>query len=291
MSLVGYKRQRNPTWTISGTGAQFETDVRLSDGNPAVLTTFRWLSAGSPATTDYVALRADFAQAIVPWVAMIQGLRTEAGTFPEGVLIRIFGKRSGDSGYPYDLGGNSQTARTGEFSDGDIGIVWVFDDDLDPIIGYEVRIYNDDNGSTWADDETYPQVGEVDVWQAVEASVAPGYSGSLTLTTERDRTLDSQIHEVDRIPYRECKFVLQSAVQAAFRGGGLTNGTDWEKVRAALARAESRALVVLYPNDDAQRSAIFGIATADQFVHVENSGSRRMLGGGWLVQQVPALTE
>jgi hypothetical protein len=288
MSLLGYLRPRNPTWSISGTGAQFESDVRLSDGNPGVVTALRWLSSGSPAIGQYVSLMADFSAAVVPRLAMLQGMRIEGGAYPVGAKVEIRGQRAGDVGFPYNLGGNSQSAVLVEFADGDVGVVFEFDEGLDPIVAYEVRLYNDVAGVTWATATTYPQIGEIDLWEAVPVRVAQGYSDAMESRAQRERTLDAQMHEVDWTSFRSLQIALTDATARADVMGDGIDGTDLERVRAQLVRGGNRVLVVLYPGTDLrQRSATFGVALPAPFVHISGQYYR----GGYTVEQVPAVVE
>jgi len=57
------------------------------------------------------------------------------------MVVTIKGKRSGDSNFPYLLGGNSQTSVVVQLDDGSRAIIWAFDAGLTPIIGYEIAMY------------------------------------------------------------------------------------------------------------------------------------------------------
>ena len=296
MSLLFYRRPTSPAWTIFGTGAQFESDVRLSDGNPGVLTTFRWLSEVSPVIGNYVALRADWTPAITPRGAWMLALSLEDGAFPAGVKFEVRGKRAGDTGYPYDLGGNALTEVSREMPDGSIGICWMFDDGLDPIIGIEIRIYNDVAGATWADADTYVRVGEADVSEGIELCIAHGWSTSREVRTQSQRTLGSQLHEVERVNYRILDFALAPGTGSDARLGGLANGMDWERIAALITRSGARTMVYVRTQDtsgafsgtELHASAIFGKATPEAIVHVQNSRDRYT--SGYRVEEVPAIT-
>lgn len=291
--LFGFRRPTSPTWTISGTGAQFESDIRISDGNPGVLTTFRWLSAGSPAITDYVALRADWTTPVVCRGAAMLGLRLETDDFPAGCKVEIRGKRSGDSGYPYELGGNALTEVTREKADGSIHICWAFADGLDPLVGYEVRIFNDVAASTWATADTYVQVGEADIFQMADLCVAVGWRSSLEVATESSRTLDAQLHEVERTNYRAVEFGFPPTAGDDVRRQGLPNGVDWDQIEAIVARSGARVLCYVQTTDAdgvtdydyLHSTAIFGKARPAQVVHV----AREFYTGGYRVDEVPAV--
>jgi hypothetical protein len=295
MSLLFYRRPTNPAWTISGTGAQFESDVRLSDGNPGVLTSFRWLSEVSPVIGNFVALRGDWAEAITVRGAWAIALSLESGAFPVGVKFEIRGKRAGDTGYPYALGGNSLTEVSREMPDGSLSICWRFDEGLDPLVGIEIRIFNDAAGATWADADTYVRIGEADAAEGVAVCVAPGWSLEQLDQTEEQRTRGSQLHEVERVNYRAVDVTLAPGTgDEAFRQG-LDTGSDWQRINAYLTRAFARAMVYIRTEDssgvfssiDLHATALFGRARPQRIAHVTNSRDRYT--AGWRVEEVPAI--
>jgi len=61
---------------------------------------------------------------------------------PVGTVVTIKGKRSGDSNFPYLMGGNGQMTQVVQLDDGSRGIIWAFDAGLTPIVGYEIAMYN-----------------------------------------------------------------------------------------------------------------------------------------------------
>lgn len=295
MSLLFYKRPVDPVWTISGTGAQFESDVALSDGNPGVLTAFRWLSTGSPAISDYVALRADWTGAITARGAWLLALSLEGSAFPKGVKFEVRGKRAGDFSYPYDLGGNSLTEVSHELRDGSIGVGWRFDEGLTPLVGIEIRIFNDLAGATWADADTYVRIGEADAAEGVAACVAPGWGVDRRDQTEVQRTRGSQFHEVERVSFDEVEVSLAPATgDDAFRQG-LDTGSDYQRINALLTRARARAMVYVltedsngaFSSEDLHATMWFGRAQPQRRAHVTNSRDRYTLG--WRVLEVPAI--
>lgn len=298
MSLLFYRRPVSPEWTIAGTGAQFESDVALSDGNPGVLTSLRWLSDLTPAIIDYVAVRADWPTALQIRGAWMLGLALEGGAFPEGVKFEVRGKRTGDSGYPYTLGGNALTEVSQELPDGSIGICWLFAESLDPLIGIEIRIFNDVDGVTWADSETYVRIGEADAGEGTAVCVAPGWSRERLDQTEAERTRGSQLHEVERVNYDAVDVTLApTSGDNAFRQG-LDTGSDFQRVNVHLTKAFARAMVYVRTEDgngtfsstNLHATALFGRAKPQRMSHVPNSSRRRDLYVmGWRVVEVPVI--
>jgi hypothetical protein len=292
-SYLFYRRPTSVVWTVSGTGAQFESDDRLSDGNPGVLTTLRWLSAGSPALGDYVALRGDWSTALQVRGAALQGLALEGGDFPAGVKFEVYGKRAGDPGYAYALGGNSLSEVSRELDDGSIGVFWLFDAGLTPLVGIEIRIFNDQAGNTWADADTYVRIGEADPFEGVPVCIAYGWRKQHEAKAEQARTLGAQLHEVDRVGWDALEFALAPAPGDVVRREGLATGEDWQRIEKVLGRAGTRAMVYVrtkdsdgvFSSEELFSTAIFGKAKPQPIVHV----SRDYYSGGWRIEQVPPI--
>jgi hypothetical protein len=303
--LIGYYGPLTTTWAIDGTGAAFMTDVLLTNGSVGESTRIRWLSA-SPDITDYVALQCTFTTPFVPRAGAMLGLEflTEVSTAGDysspvtlgaGVKVEIRGKRSGDSGFPYSLGGNSLTQLSLVDPDGSTSVPWLFDDGLDEIIGYEIRIFNDRNGVTWADPETFVDIGEASLRACVEVCAANGWSAQRVQTTETKRTLGQQVHRVPRPSYIRATLKLAPHNLAETRGEGLSNDMDLQKVEAALDQAFPCLFIPIYTGEDGSFSAselhrtmVFGVAETDPIAHVTNSGANhRMYTTGYVVSQIP----
>ncbi len=291
-SFLFYRRPTSPAWTVSGTGAAFESDVRLSDGNPGVVTSVRWLST-SVSTGQYLALRQAWSTPIIPRGGAMQGLSVEGSTFPVGTKFEVYGKRVGDVGYTYGLGGNSLTAESRELEDGSIGVFWLFDAGLDPIVEWEIRAYNDVGGVTWADADTVLRIGEADVFEGVSVCISYGWHTQLEVTAQEARTLGSQLHEVDRVPFRALEFALAPASGEVVRREGLATDEDWQRIEAILGRAGARAMVYVrtknsagaFDEDELYSTAIFGKARPQRIVHAQKD----IYTGGWRIEQVPPI--
>lgn len=306
--LIGYERPDNPAAAISGVGAEFVSDVVLFNGYPAEITRIRWLSDATPSLTDYVAIQITWSTAITVRAGDLYGLQylTAVGSpidygaplrLPTGVRVTITGKRSGDSGFPYALGGNSTTEESGvlPLPGSPIHVPWVFDSGLTPLIGVEIRIYNDANGLTWADPDTYLDIGEIVLTECVTVCGRPGWSEQLIDPTRRARTLGSQVHKVARRAYREAKLSIGPTTLSGTRGEGLAQSQDLQLVRAALAQSSPCLFIPHYLGEDGafssaelRRTILFGVADPDPISHVPNSPAKaRRYEQGYTVGELP----
>lgn len=273
-SYALFRRKTGGTWSTPSAGAEIVSDVKLSDGNPGVETSVRWPS-GSPTTGQYLALRYDWPVATVMLGAYLLGLAFEGGpSIPAGVPVRAYGRRAGDPGYAYALGGNSATAATSEAQDGTTRALLAFDTGLTALVGIEIRIYNDDDGDTWADADTYLRIGEADVAEGVPVRIQYEWASPLIVKTRRERTMASQSHEVERVNYRALLFKLAPEDIDAVRIGGMPGGWDWERIEAILSRAGGRLMLYAEMRDydgafvqsRLDASAIYGEYTPDPIV-------------------------
>ena len=265
--LYGYSRPAAPTYALAGTGAAFQTDIRLANGQPSEATVISWLTTGSPVIADYIDLRCSFATAITPGLVSLIKLSCPAGT-----KIEVTAKRPADGGYTYSLGGLSLTQRTSEAPDGRIEHLLDLAAGLDPIEGIQWRIFNDQDGSTWATASTDLSSGAADVWEAVDLDGKPGWADASTDPTTRERTLSGGIHVVPRVAFRALVVELQKGLVGKVRQNGLAQSMDWQKLRAAAA-GDSRALLIIDTEDALaiQRTALFGMPTLKDIKHRDGS--------------------
>ena len=154
---IGYSSPSSITFSVTGTGASIVNDVAgLTDGLPDQATRFTFVS-GTQTTSSAVKIQGTFSAA-----TPIGGCGIFSTTLPAGTLIKIYGKRPADSGYTYNLGGNSQTQRvTTRDCDGKNVCIWQFADGLDAISAFEITIYNDVNGSASIAASSYFDIGEI----------------------------------------------------------------------------------------------------------------------------------
>jgi hypothetical protein len=303
--IIGYRDIGTPTLAVVGSGASVVTDVLLFNEMPAESTRFLWLATGSPAITDCLEIQLTFAARTLRAGALL-GLQylTGAGSpmtystaesLPASVRIEVMGKRQGDAGFTYSLGGNSITQESVSLPDGSTACCWVFDAGLSPVIGLSIKIYNDAAGQTWADADTYLDIGEAPFRECVTVPGRPGWSVRRIDPTIRDRTLKSQVHKVARRSYREAKLEIPPMSLEDTRGNGLTNSQDLETIEAALTASAACIFVPHHLGEDGAFSAaelhrtfLYGVADPDPMSHVENSpANRRRYTHGYTVSELP----
>jgi hypothetical protein len=278
--IYGYARPRGITWTVAGTGASIASDIRLDNGQPSEATAIQWLTAPSPALADYVDLRAEWAAASPIRVIPLVGLSCGAG-----VKVQVTGLRSGDDAFTYALGGNSATGRTVALPDGRVVLFVVCAAGLDPLIGIQVRIFNDRSGATWATATTDLRIGEAAPFSAVTLKGKPGWRRGRTDPSQRQRTRAGGLHVAPMDAWRILDVDIPPADVAAVRAGGLENGQDWETLEAATA-GDARAICIVHPDSDAEihRTAIYGWPKFDTISHIPQS--RGLYGTRLTVEEV-----
>ena len=261
--IYGYGRPSGISWSILGTGADFSSDVLLSDGHPSHLTAIQWLSEVSPTTSDYIDL-------IGSWVGekAIQSIALIGLSCGPNVKIEVTGRRTGDAGYTYDLGGNSLTQLTYAESDGRIICIILGDDGLDSLTGIQIRVFNDQNGSVWADASTDFRIGEINVQGLVTLVGEADWSKGRSDPSLRTRTLDAGLHIVPRQSHRSFAINLAPEFVAQVRQSGLENGQDWDTLEAE-SMGNSRTLVVIRTDspEEIHKTCLFGIATWSPAIH------------------------
>lgn len=230
MMLIGYSM---PATTISlpGTATWLTDDDgdACVDGIPTRRARMLWRTDAVPAIAHYVTPVLTFAAAAQIRIFAVLGLLN----VPVGAVVAIWGKRSGDTGWPYDFGGGN-TGTVVQFADGTRGVWFVLPAAASPVLQIELRLYNNVAGATWATLATQIDIGEVVAMQAVDIELASDWSDELVDPTEVNLTRDSQPRSVARLPYRRIEGGLTVDGRAAVRGGAL-GGSDWAQLRFAMS--------------------------------------------------------
>jgi hypothetical protein len=272
--LTGYSIPSGNSFTVHGTGAAFLTDVRLANGRPAQVTRLQWLSAGSPAITDYLDLRMSWAASQSIGAVLLLGLTCGAG-----VRVDVTGRRPEDAGYTFALGGNAATQRTVARSDGRVRHI-VAPTATDALIGLQWRIYNDRSSSTWATAASVLDIGQAVGMGAVELEADQGWDDTLIDGSELQWTLASQPHVVARRDRRQRTVRLIPQELAIARATGLAGGTDWARLDAAMTGYSPVFSAVRWRDSNGDVDAaelhetgLFGIAA--------QRGGVRHLAGPW----------
>lgn len=282
--LIGYSQPSPITWSIAGSaGVAFinSTQDGLSDGRPTRVCLVQWATTGSPAIGDVARIRADFPSTVVRVVCLI-GLNCPAGT-----KIVAQGKRATDGAtYPYNPGGNSAIQRTYQLADGRIACWFVFSDTATALVGLELAIYNDVNGSTSFTAATQLQIGEIAIMPAVDINAQSQWSDDAIDASLNSRTLGGQLNTVKRAFYRRIEMPLTPEDLTRVRGSALANAMNWTKLRAAVS-AGKRCIAIprwktsagAIDSDELHATALYGQCTRfEQIGHLGGNYFTSSLG-------------
>lgn len=205
----------------------------LTDGKSARATRVEFIGG---ALTDFVAIRASWTSQTVlagGWIIFDRQV-------PAGVRVEIRGKRLADAGYTYALGGNALTQRTVQRDDGTIAIAWVFDEGLDPVVGYEVHVFDDANGLIYVDG--YIDIGEIFVGEGTEVNIRREFSHEIEDPTKTDYSIGNQPHVVERkraevIGIEICPVIWDEAYRS---------GDSLRRLRERLVGGRDCAIIVAF---------------------------------------------
>ena len=271
---IGYGLPGNASWSLTGSGAAFVTDDSgLDDGWPQRRTRISFTDTDPQTIAEVVGLRRTVTTAFVPRVGYLLGMRRPGGGSLAGMKVELRGKRAADVDFDYALGGNSLTQRLVEFVNGTVGCFWLLDDGLEGIVGHELKLFNDVDGSTALDPSEVFDVGEHGVMPAVEVPIRSQFKLFPIDPTVKRRTGGSQLDRVRRDPYRQlqCEFALAQDSEV-FREG-LANDMDWQRLEYALLTGEPCVVMPRWTNagvfdaDTLHRFALFGEMSSSDGVH------------------------
>jgi hypothetical protein len=240
------------------------TDARWFSGSPQEVTVVASMFAASPSIDEFVDIDIQWTNPRA--VGLIASLNLG---LPAGVRVQAFGRRSGDPGFAYALGGNSTAQRTLALPGGRVQHLVLPDADIAPLIGYRLRVFCDRNGATWGDDETDVGVGELGGWSVVDVPrFQEGWRRDRGSNRLRERGQDgaSAFYGGDKA-WRSYPCTITASIAEVYRGG-LAGGTDWETIEDLLGRAAARCICIPRMRDAdgaldlelAHRTAIFGTA-------------------------------
>jgi len=227
--LISYNRPSDIAWSLIGAGSAWLSDDAgdaLTNGRPAAASRLQWLS-GAQTTGSILTLRGTWGSAFAPRVVGLVGL-----TLPVGTLITLALRRPADDGYTYVADVPQQ--RVVQLPDGSRCVWFVLDDVLDPVIGVEYRIANDVNGSASIAADVAIDIGEAWVGPTVEIPHDAGWSRGISDPSTLRRSKGSQLFATPQRSWRVLQLQFSPDGEADVRGDGLTGGTDWEQIEAAL---------------------------------------------------------
>lgn len=269
----------NPAaWNITS-GAWIDS-TGLTDRSPATTALFTW-PAGTQTTSTTVILDAQFdAQAI-------GGLAILGTDLPVGTLVQVSGKRQGDAGFTYALGGNSAGQRVVQMPDGSRAVFFLFSAGLDPLIGVQITIYNDVSGAVAIAAGQQITIGEIAAGTVVAIDHDKGAQLRIVDPSKDGRTLAAQDNRVQRKGYRAWKAKPTYGTRDDAVGGTLTGAPDWQTLQAKL-QADPYVVLTIYADtaDRIQQTSIFGRVT--QFPDLESLAGPYYGPSEIAVEEIPA---
>jgi hypothetical protein len=261
--LIGYSM---PAATIStGSTASWVSDddgEAMLDGKPARRTRIAHGWEIPLTSSQYVPLVLQFSGAEPIRIVGLLGLVGVA----VGGLVELYGRRSGDAGRTYTFGGGN-TGQVVQFADGSYGVWIVLGAAAAAVTELEARVVNSDGGAAWGTPGGTFDVGEFVAMPAIDVGIRDGWAISTVDPTAFQWTRGSQRVGVARRSYRQLSATITPRATADVRGGGLTGGTDLERVAAAMA-GNARAVCIpqwrtagVQDNALIQRTAVYGSAS------------------------------
>jgi len=232
------------TFAIAGTGAAFTSPTdgsSLINGRPADVQRIQWLSAASPATTDFVTITATFGTRIKAGCCALL-MPNISTAIPEGVKITFSGKLSGGA---VVLGGNTLTTRTQTLPNGATAIWCVFPAvNIDTLI---VKIYNevDDSSGTWATASEYVDLGELWVGKVADFNVANDAKTEWKDTTLQRRSHNNQAWALQQQPFRQATVQLVPMAESVAIGPNSAQD-DYETVAYEISTSTCCVMIGTY---------------------------------------------
>lgn len=262
--LIGFS-----SWTATPTvnGATAVNLPALVDGRPSSIVR---VSGGA----GVARLRLDWSASQPIRVVAALGL-----TCPAGTAVKLTGRRSGDAGYAYALGGNSASQQVVAAVDGSRAAWFVLPASNSPLVGVQLEL------AVGAFD-----IGELVAHQAADVAIEPGWETDRVDPSILERTLGGSVNVVPRRTYRRLRCTLTAQALAAVRQQGLENNLDWERLAFAASAGGRVTAIPRWGRDAAidpaeiHRTAIYGLANSGAFSH---AGGAFYKSGLWTIEEVP----
>ena len=253
MMHLAYRHAR-PTYAVSG-GTLVTDAAAWSDRSPQSVARLTW-PPGAQTTATTCTITGSFAEQPVRCVALLNT------TLPAGLKIKLHGKRASDTGYTYALGGAALTHTLVQRIDGGTGAVWVLPAGNDPLVGVEIRAYNDAGGAVAIAASATIDIGEIVISDGLDFLIESDWHMTGKDPSSIARTLGSQTARVQRTPYRVLTATPAYVDDDDARNSGLPNGSDWQAIAHAL-RTDPYVLAVARTGTagDTQTTSIYGLAT------------------------------
>lgn len=210
--IIGHSHPQDITWTLSGTGAAFVSPVQLGE-RPDRVTAIRWLS-GTQTTASVLRLRADWDEPMVPGLVYLANTDLPVGTRVEVAFKRPLNPLS----YNYSAQAYNASQRITEGPRGERTCAILLQPGAHPVIGCEIRIYNDVGGSPTIPASEIFTLGAAMICQAAEVQAAAGIEFDFEDPTTTTLSATRGAYSVPGIPYRTFRFALCTTDQAAWFG-------------------------------------------------------------------------
>ena len=237
--LIGHSRPSGITWTVSGTGATIVTTTgNLGDGLPDTLSRFTF-NTGMQSTSTVLRLRADWAGAIGPGLVGLSNI-----SLPAGTKITVSFRRAGDTAgtYPYapTLLNTGNLQRVYAQPRGEQTAWLIVPAGATPVIGCEIQIWNDVNGTAAIVAGAPFTIGEAVIASTTELCVSPGITIEPGSPGTINQSGSKQVRGVPDNPFRTLSFKLATADQTAYIGGAL------DQLLAKIDRLQSAVYIARY---------------------------------------------
>lgn len=264
--LIGYNPPQGITVIVAGaTGHSLPAVV---DGQPARVGRVLDGAGGS------ASIRADWAAAQPVRIVAALGLSCAAGT-----ALALSGKRAGDSGYAYALGGNATTQAVVQLPDGSRAAWFVLPATNAELVGLQLTV------AAGAFD-----IGELVILRGVELPITPAWQVERVDPSLNERTLGGGLNTVQRRCYRRLKAGLTPAFIDQVRGAALAGNTDWDALSSLLTGAARGAAIPRWAAPDGtltpgeiHRTALYGRITLAPITHLGGNH----YGSDVLAEEIP----
>lgn len=212
--FVGHSRPSG-TWSISGTGAAIvSAPENLDDGRPDSVCALTWLT-GTQNTSSVLRLRLDWTSgAIVPRLVGLSNI-----TLPVGTKVTASFRRSGDppGDYSYTPTAYNGTQRVVEGPAGERTAWILLPDGATAVIGAEIQIWNDVNGSASIVAAAPFYIGEAWVSSGTDVPIAINPQIQPMDPTVNNWSTANQPYTVPGTPYRQFQFSLVTSDAQTWR--------------------------------------------------------------------------
>ena len=243
--LIGHSRPQDIAWSVSGAGAAILSPTeQLADGRPDTITALRWLS-GTQNTASVLRLRGDWSAAFTPGIVGLSNISLPAGT-RIGVAFRRASDPAGT--YPYMPAMHNSSQRIVEGPRGE-RTAWLLPKvGAQPVVGIEIQIYNDVNGSPGIVASSQCWIGEAVVCPVIDFCPAARPSiEDIDPTTLKP--------SIPGIPFRRLNFAIRTDEQSRYFG-------DYARLIGKIDRGQSAVYVMRWQNPDGSLDADMLHATA-----------------------------